>query len=73
MFAQSPDEFGAWRVVVQYDVRQQSGVAGRVVPGDHDRVSHRVVRGELHFDFTGLNPEAPNLDLIVVPTEKHEV
>nr|WP_230964157.1 hypothetical protein [Burkholderia stagnalis] len=31
------------------------------------------MRGELHFDFTGLDPEAPNLDLIVVPTEEHEI
>src|SRR5689334_8101502 len=40
---------------------------------EHDRVTHAGIGEQLGLDLAGLDPEAADLDLLIIATEEHQI
>src|SRR5579871_6186921 len=59
--------------VIRHDVGYETVDSHSVLCYYHRSVAYRAVCPQRRLDFTGLNPETANLDLVVGPAEKFDI
>ena len=57
-------------ILLAGEVGDEPLLAGHVLAGEHDRLSHRWMPGQHQFDFAQLDAETANFHLMVQATQK---